>query len=104
MLKSRITFINNNSLLIDQNTELVIFKYTKENTYNMSAINEFNEDLHDSIRLSEPLTSKSVTCTSKSLSFKILEILHNTDFFYIYDNPKKIFSTNAIFAVEDVEV
>lgn len=102
MEHSKIIFINNNSILIDENTELVIIKYTKDNIYNMSSVNDFNENITERVRLTQPLTTKIASLSNESLSLKIAEILHNTDFFYVYNNPNKIFSTSAIFAIEDI--
>ncbi|WP_248574781.1 hypothetical protein [Leuconostoc sp. MTCC 10508] len=102
MKQSKITFTNNNSILIDENTELIIIKYTKDNIYNMSSVNEFNENITGRVRTTQPLTIKAASSSNESLSLKIIEILHNTDFFYVYNKPNKIFSTSAIFAIEDI--
>lgn len=68
----------------------------------MSSVNDFNENITERVRHTKPLTTKIASLSNDSLSLKITEILHNTDFFYVYNNPNKIFSTSAIFAIEDI--
>uniref|UniRef100_UPI0023630DD3 hypothetical protein n=1 Tax=Leuconostoc mesenteroides TaxID=1245 RepID=UPI0023630DD3 len=66
------------------------------------SVYEHNENITERVRLTQPLTTKIASLSNESLSLKITEILHNTDFFYVYNNPNKIFSTSAIFAIEDI--
>lgn len=98
MTKLRITFINGETLDINQNTLLDLAIYEKENYFNMSSRTTKNIVLSESSRFYGPISVQDIH--DSNLVMNLLNFLHSSDFFYVHSQPETIYARSSIYKIE----
>ncbi|MGC2973936.1 hypothetical protein ACPUD3_09565 [Leuconostoc mesenteroides subsp. dextranicum] len=98
MTKLRITFINSETLDINQSTLLDLAVYEKENYFNMSPRTTQNIALSESSHSYGPISIKDIHGSNVIMS--LLNFLHSSDFFYVHNQPETIYASSSIYKIE----
>ena len=98
MTKLRITFINGETLDINQSTLLDLAIYEKENYFNMSSRTTKNIVLSESSRFYGPISVQDIH--DSNLVMNLLNFLHSSDFFYVHSQPETIYASSSIYKIE----